>query len=128
MTKDNDFKDGILKDFIPQLKSFVQSETVFGKPYEVGDITIIPVNSVKVGFGFSSGGISKSMEGGAGGGGVLLTPLAFLIIKGDTVTTHSLTSGTIEAILEKVPDFLEKLVNLVKSNVGKGKKSEMSSK
>ena len=41
-----------LNNFIPQLKDFVKSETIFGEPMKVEEITIIPVHSVKVGFGF----------------------------------------------------------------------------
>ena len=32
-----------LNNFIPQLKDFVKSETIFGEPMKVQEITIIPV-------------------------------------------------------------------------------------
>jgi len=107
-------KNNVFKDFLPQLKSFVKSETVFGEPYNIGETTIIPVNSVKVGFGFGGGEFSKkSAESSGGGGGVLLTPVAFLVVKGDDVSVTNLNSGNIENIMLKAPEFLEKFISVV---------------
>ena len=115
----------ILENFLPQLKSFVKSETVFGEPYTVDQITIIPVNSVKVGFGFGSGDTKKiSSEAGGGGGGVLLTPVAFLVVKDGDVNIHSLSAGTIENVLDKAPETLDRVISVFKKLQGKNKKEE----
>ena len=111
----------ILKDFIPQLKELVKSETVFGEPYTVNDVTLIPVNSVKIGFGFGDSGVVKVNSSG-GGGGVLLTPVAFIIIKDGMVTLQNLQAGNIENTLEKIPDFIEKLYNIWKKTFDKKEK------
>ncbi len=103
----------ILDNFIPQLKSFVKSETVFGEPYSLGDITLIPVNSVKVGFGFGKGDVTKKVDSSAGGGGVLMTPVAFVVVKGTDVTIHSLSAGTIENVLDKAPEALDRFINIL---------------
>ena len=124
---ENSEKNSILKEFIPQLKSLVQSETVFGEPYKVGEVTLIPVNSVKVGFGFGNGEILKNRDTGGGGGGVLLTPVAFIVIKGDMVTIESLSSGTIESVIEKVPGLVEKLTEIIKRNFPSKKSSSEKS-
>jgi uncharacterized spore protein YtfJ len=42
---------------------------VYGEPVTVGDRTVIPVASVRYGFG---GGVGKTDEGGGGGGGGLV--------------------------------------------------------
>lgn len=120
--------ENILNEFIPQLKTFVQSEMVFGKPYELGEITLIPVNTVRVGFGFGEGRGKKDKHesnsgGGGAGGGVMVNPVAFILIKGDSVTLHNITSGSIENVLDKIPDFLEKLIDLSKK-IMKEKKDE----
>ncbi|MBU3913996.1 sporulation protein [bacterium] len=108
-----DSENTILKDFLPQLKSFVKSETVFGEPYSIGEITLIPVNSVKVGFGFGAGEINKKIDSSGGGGGVLLTPVAFVVIKDDGVTIHNLSSGSFENILNKAPEALDKFIKIL---------------
>jgi len=113
-----DKKENIFQEFIPQLKNFVQSEMVFGKPYEMDGVTIIPVNSVKVGFAFGEGSgknvPEKNSASGAGGGGVMVNPIAFIIVKDGEVSLHNITNGSIENIMDKIPDFLEKLLNLTK--------------
>ncbi|KAK3584144.1 hypothetical protein CHS0354_035224 [Potamilus streckersoni] len=84
-------KNNLTDNFLPQLKKFLQNETVFGEPYKIEGITIIPVNSVKVGFAY--GGSQKDQrDTGAGGGGVTLTPVAFLIVKNDTVSFQPISS------------------------------------
>ncbi len=103
----------ILDNFLPQLKSFIKSETVFGEPYQLGEVTLIPVNSVKVGFGFGAGDAQKKLDGSGGGGGVLLTPVAFVVVRDGDVSIHNLSAGTIENVMDKAPEALERLVNLV---------------
>jgi len=114
-------KKDLLKDFIPQLKSFVKSETVFGEPYKIGDVTLIPVNSVRVGFGFGTGEIIKKTDSAGAGGGVLLTPVAFVVIKDGNISIHSLSGGTIENVIEKAPEALDKVLSIVQKL---GKKKE----
>ena len=104
-------KQTIIDQFLPQLKNFVKSETVFGEPYTVGTVTLIPVNSVKVGFGYGAGDLNKKADSAGGGGGVLLTPVAFIVIRGEDVSIHNLSSGTIENVMEKVPEVMEKFLS-----------------
>ena len=104
-----------LNNFIPQLKDFVKSETVFGEPIKVDNTTLIPVHSVKVGFGFGD----AKKESSAGGGGVVLTPVAFIAIQKDIVTIHSITAGNIENLLDKIPNFLERTYSLVEKIMNK---------
>lgn len=103
----------ILDNFLPQLKSLIKSETVFGEPYAVGNVTLIPVNSVKVGFGFGNRDALQKVDSSGGGGGVLLTPVAFVVVKDGDVSIHNLSAGTIENVIDKVPETLDRLVNLI---------------
>jgi len=100
------------EEFIPQIKNLVQAETVFGEPYQVGEVTLIPVNSVKIGFGFGGNKLTKSDNQGDGGG-VLLTPVAFVVIKGGEVNIHNLNAGTIENVMAKAPDLVERFLNMI---------------
>lgn len=103
----------ILDNFLPQLKSLIKSETVFGEPYTIDDITLIPINSVRVGFGFGAGDATKKMDASGGGAGVLLTPVAFVVVRDGDVSIHSLHGGTIENVMDKVPDALDRLLRIV---------------
>ena len=104
-------KSSIVNEFLPQLKTFMQNESVFGKPYTIGETMVIPVNTMKVGFAFGEG---ASKNRAAAGGGLTMTPVGFLIVHEGTVKMQSLAGNgtTLETILEKVPEFLEKTYDL----------------
>ncbi len=113
----------LFEQFLPQLKNFVQAETVFGEPYKVGDVTLIPVNSVKVGFAFGGGKVEKKDSQG-GGGGVVLTPVAFLVIKEGNVTVQGLNAGSLENVMNRVPDVLEKFMKILNKGPAASNKDE----
>ena len=76
-----------------KLREIADVNTIVGKPILAGEITIIPISKLTV--GFASGGsdfTSKNQKpeddnsfGGGSGAGMNLSPVAFLIVKGDSV-------------------------------------------
>jgi len=101
------------------LRSLVDVNTIIGDPISTQDgIVIIPVS--KVNFGFASGGSdlpAKTPElfGGATGGGVTITPLAFLVIDGHDVKILQMQSAdnTGDRIVNAVPGLLDKIASLI---------------
>lgn len=112
------------------IKNMVEVDTVIGKPMEAPDGSmIVPLSKVK--FGFASGGSEfvpenqKSGEsdtmipfGGGSGGGVSITPTAFLVAKKDGIQLLSVneTANVYEKMIEKSPQFMEKLNDMLKKN------------
>lgn len=106
---------------IEKIKELVDTSTVIGEPLKVSEkITVIPVSSVK--YGFASGGSdvpSKSNQelfGGAGGAGITVTPVAFLVVNDDVVTVKNVGSnieGPVEKALNLLPDALNTVTSLV---------------
>ena len=77
--------NGLMGVTMEKIKEMVDVDTIIGKPIIAADgTTIIPVS--KVSFGFASGGSdlpSKNQSelfGGAGGAGISIQPLAFLVV------------------------------------------------
>ncbi|TDF93034.1 GerW family sporulation protein [Paenibacillus piri] len=98
-----------------QLKEMVNVNTTIGQPVSAPDGTlIIPV--CKVSYGFAAGGnnLSESFGGGTGGG-VSVTPLAFLIIGKTGVQTVCLgdSSNIYNKMLDMAPHLLDKLQSLI---------------
>ena len=79
----------------------VDVNSVVGTPITTPEgVTIIPVSKVSVGFG------------GGAGGGVKVTPIAFLVIKGDSVRMMPVATApntTADRVVELMPDVLDKI-------------------
>ncbi len=119
--------NGILKTTIEKVRDLVDVSTIIGEPINLPDgLTIIPVS--KVTYGFASGGSdfpSKNnveLFGGAGGAGITINPVAFLVIKDGDVTIKHIVSNdnAIERAVSLVPEMFDKVTKLT------GKKGEAS--
>lgn len=112
--------NGILQTTIEKVRDLVDVSTIIGEPINLPDgLTIIPVS--KVTYGFASGGSdfpSKNnveLFGGAGGAGVTINPVAFVVVKyGEVSIKHIISNdNAIERAVTMVPDMFDKVVNLV---------------
>ena len=106
-----------------KIREMVDVNTIVGEPIRTPEgITIIPVS--KLSFGFASGGSDFTTKnqpadknncfGGGSGAGVNITPIAFLIIKGDTVKLLPVAAPagtTADRIIEMVPELVDKVTD-----------------
>ena len=111
---------------IEKIREMVDVNTVIGDPIRTPEgVTIIPVSKVKV--GYAGGGsdfitrnypVSKDNAfGGGAGAGVTITPVAFLVIKGESVRMLPVTtppSGSVERLVELLPELIDQLSGLLK--------------
>ena len=116
----------MLQDTISKIREMVDVNNVIGEPIRVGDVSIIPVSKVSVGFG--GGGsdfVSKNPTkqdtpfGGGVGGGVKVTPICFLIVKDGAVRMMPVAAPantTADRIVEMVPDTLDKISAFIDSH------------
>lgn len=111
--------NGILKTTIEKVRDLVDVSTIIGEPINLPDgLTIIPVS--KVTYGFASGGSdfpSKNnveLFGGAGGAGITINPVAFLVIKDGDVTIKHIVSNdnAVERAVSLVPEMFDKVTKL----------------
>lgn len=129
---------GLMKTAMENIKEMVDVNTIIGDPVETKDgSVIIPVS--KVGFGFAAGGSefktnlvnyqnqeSQSSSpaypfGGGSGGGVSITPVAFIVVgeKGIRLMSMETPSHLYDRLIDFAPQFIEKIQGL-----GKRKKTE----
>ena len=111
--------NGILKTTIEKVRDLVDVSTIIGEPINLPDgLIIIPVS--KVTYGFASGGSdfpSKNnveLFGGAGGAGITINPVAFLVVKDGDVTIKHIVSNdnAIERAVSLVPEMFDKVTKL----------------
>ena len=120
----------MLDSTIAKIREMVDVNSVIGNPITTSDgVTIIPVSKVSVGFG--GGGsdfVSKNVNhqenpfGGGAGGGVKVTPIAFLIVKEGSVRMLPVAAPantTADRLVEMVPDVLDKVSAFIDSHTTK---------
>ena len=119
--------EGLMDVTLEKIKSMVDSNTIIGNPINMPDGTLIlPVS--KVSFGFASGGsdfpskTSKQLFGGGGGAGVSISPIAFLVVRGNSVRMLQLadTSNSVDRAIGMMPEMVDKEADLF----GKSKKDD----
>ena len=102
--------EGLMDVTLEKIKSMVDSNTIIGNPINMPDGTLIlPVS--KVSFGFATGGsdfpskTSKQLFGGGGGAGVSISPIAFLVVRGNSVRMLQLadTSNSVDRAIGMMP-------------------------
>lgn len=112
---------GMLGTTIEKIKDMIDVSTIIGDPvYTESGLTIIPVS--KVTYGFASGGTdfptkgNKELFGGAGGAGVTITPVAFLLIQNGQVTLKHITAydNAAERMVNLVPEMFDKVTGLIR--------------
>jgi len=105
---------------IRKIKDLATSDTVIGEAIHLPNgQTAIPVCKVTIGFGSGGSDLpsrgNAQMFGGGAGGGVTITPIAFLVTNKDNVKLIQLdTIGTTaDNIVRAVPDVIDKVAGLV---------------
>ena len=104
-----------------RLRSMVDVNTVVGEPILAGEVTIIPVSMVSVGFAsggsdFASKNQRPEQDNSFGGGGLKITPIGFLIVRGENVKLLPVMpppGGAIDRAVDMVPDLVDKVTSFV---------------
>ncbi|MEK3852848.1 GerW family sporulation protein [Cytobacillus sp. FSL H8-0458] len=112
---------GLMTTAMENLKEMIDVNTIIGDPVETPDGSVILTVS-KVGFGFAAGGSEFMLDGqsgeekghpfgGGSGGGVSITPIAFLIVNSHGVKMVHLDESThlYEKILDLAPQAVDKI-------------------
>lgn len=120
---------GLMTTAMESLKDMIDVNTIIGDPVQTPDGGIILTVS-KVGFGFAAGGSEFVMGGGNGstdsqeemvpfgggsGGGVSITPVAFLIVNKEEVRILHLNENThlIDKLIDMAPDVVDKIKEMM---------------
>ena len=126
--------ENLMLTAMESIRSMIDVNTIIGEPMEASqNVTIIPIS--KVGFGLAAGGSEFKDEtleaylrkqnceeeiqyrlpfGGGAGVGASITPVAFIIVQGETVKLLPVEhSNCIDKILDYMPDLFEKIGKII---------------
>lgn len=115
----------LMSTTMAKIRDMVDANTIIGQPISTPEgVTLIPVS--KLSFGFASGGsdfIPKNHKsgdnntfGGGAGAGVNITPVAFLIVKGESVRLLSVdppAANTVDRVIDAVPEVVDKVTDFL---------------
>lgn len=117
--------ENLMESTMKNLREMIDANTVVGEPIEIKpDMHIVPISRLT--FGFASGGSEFSPPrqnpeegiypfGGGSGAGVSVKPVAFLVIKGDSIRTIPLDQdNTYDRIVDSVPQVIDLIKNMLK--------------
>lgn len=111
--------EDVLKALLDKVQLISRSETVVGEPKKIGEITIIPISRLRVGFAVGTHGRGERQEkppseGGLTGGGLLVDPVALLYLdkegKAQMFLIGSEKLPALAKIVDIIPDALEKVI------------------
>lgn len=129
---------GLMQTAMENIKEMVDVNTIVGDPVQTPDGSVImPIS--KVGFGFVAGGSDIRMDsehkhtngttdahnasvslpfGGGSGGGVSITPIAFLVVGTHGVKIVPLDNQThlMEKVIDSAPKVFDKLQTMMRGN------------
>lgn len=110
----------LLKVSLEHIKEMIDVDTIIGEPIIIStSVRVIPVSRVRM--GFLAGGTDVSAKnsdenpfGGGTGGTIFISPIAFLVCKGDEVSILHLEkdSHVIEKVIDNIPFIGSKISNL----------------
>ena len=117
----------MMEGMLHKIREMIDANTVMGTPVTTPDgTTIIPISKVSIGFGgggsdFATNKASNPFGGGAGGG-VKVTPVAFLVVSNGNVRMLPVAQAantTADRLVEMIPDTLDKVSAFIDSHTKK---------
>ena len=109
------------------LKPLIDSNIIIGNTIKSGDLEIIPITKVTLGFVSGGGEYSELKEirketeypfSGGCGGGVSVQPIGFIVVKKDKVELIKIDQkSAVEKLIEAIPE----IANFISKNITKEK-------
>ena len=117
----------MMEGMLHKIREMIDANTVMGTPVTTPDgTTIIPISKVSIGFGGGGSDFATNKGGnpfgGGAGGGVKVTPVAFLVVSNGNVRmlpVAQAASTTADRLVEMIPDTLDKVSAFIDSHTKK---------
>ncbi len=125
--------ENLITVLMKEIHKISRTDTVVGRPIEVGQTHVVPVCDLSIGFGTGGvggkGGVVSrrrfkgEADGGGAGGGIGITPVAFIVVDPEgraelQALKHKKTSAITKAI-----DLIPKLTDKILTDKGEEEKA-----
>ena len=127
MEKNHPISD-LMATTMQKIREMVDVNTIVGTPIQTGDgVTLIPVSRLSFGFAFGGSDFATKAQkpdaensfGGGSGAGVNISPVAFLIVRGDNVKLLPVAppaGSAVDRVVELVPEMFDKVTDYLEKN------------
>ncbi len=112
--------ESVLNGAMDGLKNLVDVDTVIGDPIKVNDeVTLIPISKVTCGFASGGSGFGSNPQnehfGGGAGGCVKVSPVCFLVVKGDNIRMLPVSDSMsgVDKLVDLIPEMVDKISGLI---------------
>ena len=110
----------LLKVSLEHIKEMIDVDTIIGETITISpNVKVIPISRVRMGFlaggsDISAKEVNDNPFGGGTGGTIFISPIAFLVCKGDEVSILHLEKDThlVEKVIDGFPSLTTKISNL----------------
>ena len=117
----------MMEGMLHKIREMIDANTVMGTPVTTPDgTTIIPISKVSIGFGGGGSDFATNKGGnpfgGGAGGGVKVTPVAFIVVSEGNVRMLPVAQAantTADRLVEMIPDTLDKVSAFIDSHTKK---------
>ena len=117
----------MMEGMLHKIREMIDANTVMGNPVTTPDgTTIIPISKVSIGFGGGGSDFATNKGGnpfgGGAGGGVKVTPVAFIVVSEGNVRMLPVAQAantTADRLVEMIPDTLDKVTAFIDSHTKK---------
>ena len=117
----------MMEGMLHKIREMIDANTVMGTPVTTPDgTTIIPISKVSIGFGGGGSDFATNKGGnpfgGGAGGGVKVTPVAFIVVSDGNVRMLPVAQAantTADRLVEMIPDTLDKVSAFIDSHTKK---------
>lgn len=124
----------LMNETLAGLKTAMAANTIIGQPIQTDEVTLIPVS--RLSFGVACGGsdfatkASTANFGGGSASSAKVEPVAFLVVRGDSVRLLSVdppVGNTVDRIVDAVPEVIDKVTAFIEQQQDrKDKKAEQA--
>ena len=133
MEKSNPLSE-LMRATMEQIRAVADANTIIGAPIQAEGVTLIPVSRLSL--GVAGGGTEFSTKkqqaggdnafGGGSGASARLEPVAFLVVRGDSVKLLPVApppATTVDRMIETVPEVVDKVTGFIEKQQEKQAKA-----
>ena len=133
MEKSNPLSE-LMRATMEQIRAVADANTIIGTPIQAEGVTLIPVSRLSL--GVAGGGTEFSTKkqqaggdnafGGGSGASARLEPVAFLVVRGDSVKLLPVApppATTVDRVIETVPEVVDKVTGFIEKQQEKQAKA-----